>query len=145
MASAVPVRGVLWLRAMRRAGVFCLLLALAVPAACRASLPQPATAPQPESAFVEVPYPPPPAHVEIVVPRPAGSQVVWLDGQWTWDGANWAWEDGGWAVPPAGGRYAVWALHLEKDGRLEFAPASWRDGAGNELPPARVLATAGKH
>jgi hypothetical protein len=130
---------------MRRVSHICPFLGVALSTACHASLPQPATAPQPENAFIEVPYPPPPARVEIVVPRPAASQVVWLDGQWTWDGANWSWEDGGWALPPKGGRYAIWALRLERDGRLEFAPASWRDDAGKELSPAQVLAPAKRH
>jgi hypothetical protein len=130
---------------MRCAGPFCLVLGLAFPTACHASLPQPATAPQPENAFVEVPYPPPPAHVEILPERPAGSPVVWVDGQWAWDGANWAWDDGGWVRPPNDGRYAAWALRLEADGRLEFAPASWRDKAGKELPPAQVLVPAKRH
>jgi hypothetical protein len=109
--------------------------------ACGPSLPQPATAPQPRSAFVPVPYPPPAARVETVPPRPS-PVAVWIDGQWAWDGARWQWTTGAWVAPPPGGRFAPWALELLRDGRLMFAPASWRDRQGNELTPARVLAAA---
>jgi len=109
-------------------------------AGCRGSLPQPAAAPQPDNAFVRVPYPPPPARVETAPKRPTAA-ALWVDGQWSWDG-QWTWMPGGWVIPPPGGRLARWALRLEASGRLEFAPASWRDASGRELPPARVVAAA---
>ncbi|HZU84236.1 MAG TPA: YXWGXW repeat-containing protein [Polyangiaceae bacterium] len=109
--------------------------------ACGAAIPEPPRAPQPPNAFVEVPYPPPPARVEQLPGRP-DPRAVWTDGQWTWDGTRWAWTPGGWVIAPAAGQFARWALRLTPDGRLQFAPASWRDAAGRELPPARVVASA---
>src|SRR6185312_10018059 len=112
----------------------CGALALAAAGGCGASLPQPARAPQPANAFVDVPYPPPAGRVEVLPARPS-PDAVWIDGQWIWDGANWAWDDGGWAVPPEGARYARSEVRRLADGRLEFAPGSWRDATGREIPP----------
>jgi hypothetical protein len=109
--------------------------------ACRASLPQPASAPQPDNAFVEVPYPPPAAHVERLPARPS-SEALWVDGQWSWAGGEWAWVPGAWVAPSPGSRFARWQLRLEADGQLKFAGSSWRDASGHETAPPRVLATA---
>jgi hypothetical protein len=103
--------------------------------------PEPALAPQPESAFVDVPYPPPAAHVESLPARPE-REALWVDGQWTWDGARWTWAPGAWVIAQPGARFAPWALRMQPNGRLQFAAASWRDASGREVPPARVLATA---
>lgn len=109
---------------------------------CHSSrLPQPASAPQPQNAYVTVPYPPPAARVETLPKRPR-LDAVWIDGQWSWDGQRWQWVAGAWVLPPPGGRFARWSIVLLRDGQLLFAPASWRDASGRELPPARVLATA---
>ncbi len=104
-------------------------------------MPGPAAASQPENAFVEVPYPPPAAHVETVPARPT-ARSVWIDGQWIWDGVQWTWSSGGWVEPQAGARFASWKVRRLPDGRLQFAPASWRDDRGGTLPPANVLAAA---
>jgi hypothetical protein len=108
---------------------------------CAAGLPRPPVAPQPDSAFIDVPYPPPAARVETLAPRP-DHRGVWIDGQWAWDGARWSWVPGGWVEPPPGGRFARWAVRIERDGRFQFAPASWRDASGRELSPPRVLVPA---
>jgi hypothetical protein len=110
-------------------------------AACRAALPQPPGAAQPESAFFDVPYPPPAAHVETVPAKPSG-EASWIDGQWSWGGDEWVWSPGGWVAAPRGAGFARWQLRLERGGRLQFAGPSWRDAAGRELPPARFLARA---
>jgi hypothetical protein len=110
-------------------------------AACRAALPQPPSAPQPESAFVDVPYPPPAARVETVPARPS-PDALWIDGQWSWGVDEWVWSPGGWVVAPRGDGFAPWQVRLERDGRLTFAAASWRDASGRELPPARFLVRA---
>ncbi len=109
--------------------------------ACGGSIPEPAIAPQPDAAFVEVPYPPPAARVETMPARPAGD-TSWVDGQWSWEGEHWTWLAGAWVIPPAGGRFAPWALRLGPDGHLTFAAASWRDAEGRALPPPRVVAPA---
>ena len=85
---------------------------VACAAACAASLPAPPLAAPPRSAFVDVPYPPPPAQVERVPNRPR-SDAVWVDGSWEWSGRLWRWKDGGWFAPPAPGvKYAPWAMKL---------------------------------
>jgi hypothetical protein len=120
----------------------CLLAIAAVGlCACQSALPRPPRAAQPESAFVEVPYPPPAARVETVPHRPARASV-WIDGQWSWDGARWDWAPGGWVLPPPGARFARWALRMLPDGRLRFAPPSWWDAAGRPLAPPALLAPA---
>jgi hypothetical protein len=124
---------------MRSAGVLA-MAAVATVSACRGGLARPPSAPQPESAFVDVPYPPPAAHVETVPPRPPGA--VWIDGQWSWDGTRWDWAPGGWVIAPRGAHFAPWTLRLEPDGRLRFASAAWRDVAGRELAPPAMLAPA---
>lgn len=77
----------------------------------------------------EVPYPPPPGHVETVPPQPTQAEV-WVDGQWDWTGDDYRWLDGGWVVPPANARFSPWTTLRKKDGRLYFAPAAWRDERG---------------
>jgi hypothetical protein len=126
---------------MRGAGLLAAVVACTGAPACAAGLPRPPTAPQPESAFTDVPYPPPAARVETVPAQPAGGGV-WVDGQWSWDGSHWDWVPGGWVEPAHGARFAPWALRMQPDGRLRFASAAWRDETGRELPPPVVLAPA---
>jgi hypothetical protein len=109
--------------------------------ACGGRLPQPASATQPPDAFHEVPYPPPPAKVEYV-PDPPRKDAVWVNGQWRWLTTDWRWERGGWYAVPAGLGFARWETRREVDGRLLFAPASWRDARGQEAPTPTLLAQA---
>jgi hypothetical protein len=118
-----------------------LVLALPSLASCGRSLPTPRTGPQPENAFIEVPYPPPPARVE-VLPKQPHAGAVWVDGQWLWQGQRWIWSPGGWVAAPARAYFAPWALERASDGRLRFAPPSWRDDRGHEIPAPPVLAVA---
>lgn len=107
-------------------------LSLGLPA-CLGRLPRPPTGPTPADALIEVPYPPPPARVEVVPPRKHDHEV-WLDGQWDWDGSAWKWIPGSWATPPAGAYFAPWTTVRRSDGRLFFAPAAWRIEGGRALP-----------
>ena len=109
---------------------------------CGGGLPEPESAVQPSNAFIAVAYPPPPAHVESVPPKPTGA-AVWIDGQWLWDGRSWIWTSGGWVVPERGERFARWELRREVDGRLSFAPPSWRGRSGEEVVAPTVLSSAG--
>lgn len=109
--------------------------------ACGSSLPVPARTEHPESAFVEVPYPPPAALVEVVPARPQGD-AVWVDGAWVWRGRYYVWQRGGWVLPPKGSAYAGWQAQLAEDGRLLFAPGTWYDAAQQPLDPPTRLATA---
>jgi hypothetical protein len=96
------------------------------------------------SAYIGVPYPPPPARVEIVPTRPREG-AVWADGDWSWDGARYRWRAGGWVVAPAGVGLARWVTARGSDGRLWFAPASWRHADGTPAETPEILAAASDH
>jgi hypothetical protein len=114
----------------------------AVASSCSAVLAQPVRMAPPDAAYVRVPYPPPPAHVE-TVPRRPDKPSVWIDGQWAWDGLEYRWVSGGWVTPPPSGvRFSAWNVRIRADGSFEFAAAAWRDGSGHELPPPAVLEPA---
>lgn len=124
---------------IRRPSVLVTLLSIAG-AACASSLPEPARAVHPARAFIEVPYPPPAALVEVVPERPEdGDDLVWVDGHWVWRGRYYVWQRGGWIQPPENAAYASWQAMLSSDGRLLFAPGAWYDETQRELaPPAPV-------
>jgi len=108
---------------------------LAVPvvvaaAGCSPAVPLPAHGPIASEELVEVPFPPPPVHVEIIPPKPKGD-VVWVDGRWDWDGDAWRWFKGGWAEVPTGAHYTPWKTRRDASGRLMFSRAGWRDKAGH--------------
>jgi len=119
------------------------LLFGAMVGACGGAIAAPPTGSPPAGTrvYVEVPYPPPPAHVE-VVPRRPRDECVWVDGQWTWQGKRWLWESGGWVVPPAGAYYAPWLTNREPDGRLLFTSGSWHAADGRPLPNPPIIAPA---
>jgi hypothetical protein len=112
--------------------------------ACGSSLPLPITGPHPaqSTAYAEVPFPPPPAQVEIVPPRPKEAGAVWVDGEWAWQGRGWAWLPGGWVVPPPRSYFAPWLVYRLDDGRLLFAPGAWHAVTGERLPNPVVLEAA---
>lgn len=117
-----------------------LLVALAY--ACGAPrLPAPPYVRQPTNALAEVPYPPPPARVERV-PEPPGGAAVWIDGEWSWQGRRWAWKRGRWVVPPPGAAFAPWTAVRDASGTLYFAPGTWRDAKGAEVPEPEPAAHA---
>jgi hypothetical protein len=142
MGAVSLVRRVLELTPMHRAG-FVATEALAIAAvlfACGSKrLPAPSYTSQPTNALVEVPYPPPPARVEYVPPRPAGD-AVWIDGEWTWRGRRWAWRAGRWVVPPANASFAPWTAVRDELGNLHVAQGAWRDAKGNEVNAPKALA-----
>jgi len=119
------------------------LLAIAMPLllfACGATLPAPAPAEHPLSAYVEVPYPPPAALAETIPPRPAGLNVVWIDGEWRYHGRGYVWRRGGWVAPPPGSRFGAWRSWYRRDGRLMLAPGTWYDAHHERLrTPAAVV------
>jgi hypothetical protein len=100
---------------------------------------KPALAPQPDAAFSEVPYPPPPPRAEDVPDSPRKG-AVWIDGQWMWKAKRWVWDSGGWVLPPTSGRFARWQTRRLPDGSLSYALGVWRDPGGNPLPYPDVLA-----
>lgn len=88
--------------------------------------------PTPASALFEVPFPPPPSRVE-TIPVSKDEREVWIDGQWDWDGKDYRWQPGSWVVPPENAYFSRWESKRQKDGRLYFAPAAWRDKQGKTL------------
>jgi hypothetical protein len=117
------------------------LVAVVAPA-CSSSLPAPPATAHPKRAFLEVPYPPPAALVEVVPERPKDDAAVWLDGHWVWRGRYYVWQRGGWVIPPENGAYAAWQSVLAKAGRIVCAPSAWYGPDGRPLPPPKVLTVA---
>jgi len=106
--------------------------------ACGSSLPSPQTAQHTSQAFVEVPYPPPAALVEVIPERPDGD-AVWVDGSWEWRGRSYVWQRGAWVHAPAGAAYATRQAYLAEDGRLLFAPGTWYDAERRVVGAPRGL------
>ncbi len=102
-------------------------------------LPRPAYVQQPATALVVIPFPPPPARVEIVPPQPV-ADAVWIDGEWAWRRRRWGWKLGRWLVPPPGGRFSPWTAVRNDVGTLYFASGVWRDAHGDEMPEPKALA-----
>jgi hypothetical protein len=130
---------------MARSRLDCLPLILLlgiVSSGCSSSLPIPPATTHPMRAYVEVPYPPQAALVEVVPSAPKKDDVVWVDGYWIWRGRYYVWQRGGWVVPPENGAYATWQSLLAKDGRIVFAPGTWYGPDHRPLPPPKVLAVA---
>ncbi len=110
--------------------------------ACGRSLPGPPKGMPPSTAFIEIPFPPPPAQIELIPERPHG-RSVWVDGSWEWTGMRWRWKDGGWFEPPPRGVvYSTWQTVRPSGTRLLFAHAAWRDRSGKKVPAPRLLASA---
>src|SRR5262249_15342814 len=111
--------------------------------ACGVSrLPTPAYSQQQTNAYTEVPYPPPPARVELVPERPENEGAVWIDGEWTWEGKHWAWKRGRWVVPPPGATFSPWTTTRDATGVLYLAEGTWRDRDGGEIAAPPELAYA---
>jgi hypothetical protein len=118
------------------------LFALAL--GCSASLPAPPETPQPEAAFQEVPFPPPPARPEQVPEQPEAG-TVWIDGEWTFTGRYWAWTYGRWVRSPApDAGFAPSSCRFAPDGKLFCARGTWyrEGGAALEHPPELARAEA---
>ena len=108
---------------------------------CGSSFPVVPSNPAP-AAYLEVPYPPPAARVEMVPPKPSRA-ALWLDGGWSWLGRGWVWIGGGWVSPTPGTYYSRWAVVRAPDGRLYFAPGEWRDALDRVVAPPLMLIPAG--
>ena len=120
------------------------VLAVLLVSACGSRFPTPPTGPHPAGStnFIDVPFPPPPARVEVVPPAPRDPGAVWVDGEWAWQGKRWAWLPGGWVVPPRGAYFAPWLVYRLDNGRLLFAPGAWHAAKGDRLPNPVVLDAA---
>jgi hypothetical protein len=90
--------------------------------ACSSAPVEPPRGAHPPNDAVVVPYPPPPAKVEEVPPRPS-ARCVWVDGYWEFTD-RWEWQPGEWVLPPPHCRLA--ALELRRSGgQLWHARPRW--------------------
>jgi hypothetical protein len=109
--------------------------------ACSQTLAHPPYTPQPQTALLEVTLPQPPGRIETVPDRPSRSSV-WVDGEWTWRRARWAWQPGRWVEPPAAASFSPSVFERGPDGRLWYAPGTWRDANGLPVAAPPPLASA---
>lgn len=94
---------------------------------CGSSLPTPALGSHAGEEPMLVPYPPPPARVEVIPkPPPDMKKPVWVDGEWSWKGRRWVWQPGQWTEPYPGALYAPPATVRLADGQIAWFPGSWR-------------------
>ncbi|HTM46871.1 MAG TPA: YXWGXW repeat-containing protein [Polyangiaceae bacterium] len=107
-------------------------VALLLLSACSASLPGPTVGAAPATSFVEVPFAPPPARVEIVPAQPS-SDDIWIDGEWIWQNGRWAWRRGYWTIPPPLAVYSPSTLRRTKSGTLLVARGAWWNPSGQEV------------
>lgn len=105
---------------------------------CGKGLPRPPYAPQPTTALVEVPFPPPPARVE-AVPLQPDRAAVWIDGEWRWRGRKWGWRTGRWVIPPPGVAYSPWTSVRDAEGTLYQAVGVWRDAHGEVVAEPKPI------
>ena len=89
---------------------------------------------------MRVPYPPPPAQVE-VIPLRRREECLWRDGYWGWKGAGWRWTDGAWVIPPEACSYARpetrWVKENSSAKLLYFAPEWLPDEAETKCAEPR--------
>lgn len=94
-------------------------------------LPRPPYTAHASADLVAIPYPPPPARIE-VIPESPDDRAVWLDGEWSWSGRRWGWRRGRWVIPPQGAAFAPWQAVRGGKGNLFIAPGVWK-GKNGEL------------
>ncbi|HEY6725744.1 MAG TPA: hypothetical protein VI197_17035 [Polyangiaceae bacterium] len=109
--------------------------------ACGSDFPEPRTTVHANGDYVEVPYLPPAALVEVAGDPPSDS-CVWYDGHWVWRGDKYVWKRGGWTAVAANVAYAPWKTLVLEDGRLMFAEGTWYDESGRKVPAPRVVKAA---
>ncbi|EYF04007.1 Hypothetical protein CAP_4881 [Chondromyces apiculatus DSM 436] len=112
---------------LRSARAVLILCALLSPAACGNEIPTPQLGRHTENdPFAIVPYPPPPAHVEVVPLPPEGiDDPVWIDGEWQWHNRRWVWVAGRWEEPFPGAYYAPATTVRRPDGGLVWFGGLW--------------------
>lgn len=110
-------------------------------AGCGANFPEPNTTVHANTAYIEVPYLPPAALVE-VAGEPPSDACVWYDGHWVWRGDKYVWKRGGWAKVSENIAYAPWKTLVLDDGRIMFAEGTWYDDSGREVPAPKVVKAA---
>jgi len=117
------------------------LFATSALCACGSNFPEPRTTMHANADYVEVPYLPPAALVEVAGPPPS-DHCVWYDGHWVWRGDGYVWKRGGWTAVAGNLTYAPWKTLVLEDGRLMFAEGTWYDEAGHKVPAPKVVKAA---
>jgi hypothetical protein len=105
----------------------CLLLAVTylVVTGCAPRVPLVPRGEHGDETPVAIPFPPPPARVE-VLPAPPSDNALWRDGHWRWDETRFVWLPGRWVEPPRPG--VVWApprTLRSKRGKLWYLGGHW--------------------
>jgi hypothetical protein len=90
-----------------------------------ATLPTPKLGSHSGDELIVVPYPPPPARVEIIPARPADKRSVWIDGEWVFQAQRWTWQAGRWVVPDPRAYYAPPTTVRLSDGTLVWFAGTW--------------------
>jgi hypothetical protein len=124
--------------ALRRRAVVVVVAAL-VFGGCSSPLPQPPRSAHADADFIEVASKPPPPRPE-EVPEQSEPRAVWLDGEWGWTDRRWLWRRGGWLIVPRDATFAPWAVRVDSDGGVHFAPGTWRSGHGEVIEAPALLA-----
>ncbi len=107
-------------------------------AACIPSIPTPPSGSHAGEVPITVPYPPPPARVDVIADPPADmASPAWIDGQWLWLGRRWVWEPGRWVGLAAGTVYAGPRVYRRTDGQLVwFKGVLKSSGGGASVAPS---------
>lgn len=86
----------------------------------------PPSGPHVDEEPIVVPYPPPPARVEIVPAPPKNvAEPVWIDGEWEWHARRWVWSAGRWEASRPGAYRAPPTTVALSDGTLAYFPGTW--------------------
>lgn len=110
-------------------------------AACLPPLSGPPLGPQEQADPVVVPFPPPPARVDVVPDPPSELKTpVWVDGQWLWRGRRWVWEGGEWVDLVPGQVYAKPIVVRRSDGQLVWFEGTFRRDS-SALPAVSPVST----
>jgi hypothetical protein len=114
---------------------------LALSSACAPQFREPRTTAHATNDYVEVPYLPPAALVEVAGEAPSDA-CVWYDGHWVWRGDKYVWKRGGWVSIRDDVAFSPWKTLILSDGRLMFAPGTWYDDQGRKIAEPRVMKAA---
>ncbi len=101
---------------------------------CAPRVPVPPSGPHEADTPVIVPYPPPPARVQMLSPRP-NDAAVWVDGCWSWTRERFVWLPGGWQRPPHPDAYYAPATTVRgRNGKLFYYVGAWHLPSGTVIP-----------
>jgi hypothetical protein len=113
------------------------LLSTLALAACSTPLPVPPSGDHAGSVPIVVPYPPPPARVDVVPYPPTDfERPAWIDGQWIWRGRRWVWEEGRWVDLDPQQVYAKPMIVRRSDGEIVWFAGTLRTQSSPSTQPS---------